>query len=294
MEDLTYQQFIQQILNSRGRFSCGEEYHERHHIIPKCVGGTNDKNNLIDLFAKEHFIAHRLLALENPHNKGLQYAWWCMTHMRSSTNKRYICTPEEYEEVRIAYSKTVTGEGNPFYGKKHTEEARRKMSENHADFSGENHYLYGKHLPEATKQKLREKMSGINSPNYGRHYIMPEETKEKLRQSHLGKKPSEEARRRMSESRKGEKNHMYGKKHSLETRKKISENHADVAGSKNPRSRPIVCVETGEIFWGAKEVQNKFNINKAGIAKCCKGKQKTAGGYHWKYLEEIEKENKSN
>lgn len=291
MEDLTYEQFIQQILDSRGRFSCGKEYHERHHIVPRCLGGTDNKNNLIDLFAREHFIAHRLLALETPHDKGLQYAWWCMTHMKSNNNKCYICTPEEYEEVRIAYSKTITGEGNPFYGKTHTEETRMKMRENHAHISGKQHYLYGKHLPESTKQKLRDKMSGVNSPNYGKHYTMPEETKEKLRQSHLGKKASEEARKKMSESRKGEKNHMFGKKHSLETCKKISKNHADVKGKNNPRSIPVVCVETGELFWGAKEAQNVLGINKASIAKCCKGKQKTAGGYHWKYADADEIEN---
>lgn len=65
---MNYKTFIENILNTRGRFACGEEYHECHHIIPKSCGGTNDKDNLIDLFAKEHFIAHKLLALENPDN----------------------------------------------------------------------------------------------------------------------------------------------------------------------------------------------------------------------------------
>ena len=71
----TYDEYISDILNIRGRFACGEEYHERHHITPKCLGGTNDKENLIDLFAREHFEAHRLLALENLENDSLIYAW---------------------------------------------------------------------------------------------------------------------------------------------------------------------------------------------------------------------------
>lgn len=33
--DLTYKQFIDNILQTRGRFNCGEEYHKRHHILPK-------------------------------------------------------------------------------------------------------------------------------------------------------------------------------------------------------------------------------------------------------------------
>lgn len=59
---MNYIEFINSILNTRGRFNCGDEYHERHHIVPKCKNGTNDDNNLIDLFAREHFIAHKLLA----------------------------------------------------------------------------------------------------------------------------------------------------------------------------------------------------------------------------------------
>ena len=36
-------------------------YCERHHIIPKSIGGSNSSYNLVNLTAKEHFIAHRLL-----------------------------------------------------------------------------------------------------------------------------------------------------------------------------------------------------------------------------------------
>jgi len=50
-----------------------------------------------------------------------------------------------------------------------------------------------------------------------------------------GKHLSEETKRKMSESRKGNKHYMFGKHHSLETRKKISKNHADFSGEKNPR-----------------------------------------------------------
>ena len=62
---ITYDEFMQNILDNRGRFNCGDKYCERHHMLPKCMGGTDDKNNLIDLFAKEHFEVHRLLVMEN-------------------------------------------------------------------------------------------------------------------------------------------------------------------------------------------------------------------------------------
>ena len=104
---MNYKEFIDEILKTRGRFNCGEEYCERHHIVPKCLGGTDEKDNLIDLFAREHFVAHKLLALENPDNKGLQYAWWMMAHgVVNEEQDRYECTQLEYEEVKI-YTKNV-------------------------------------------------------------------------------------------------------------------------------------------------------------------------------------------
>lgn len=44
------------------RFKGDGKYYEIHHIAPRCLGGVDDKSNLILLTAREHFIAHRLLA----------------------------------------------------------------------------------------------------------------------------------------------------------------------------------------------------------------------------------------
>ena len=117
-----YEQFIENILNSRGRFACGDEYHERHHIIPKCMGGEDEIDNLIDLFAREHFIAHKLLAKENPNNDSLVYAWSCMAFPHSPDQDRYELTPEEYEDARVALSEARRG-------KSRSDEVKRKISE---------------------------------------------------------------------------------------------------------------------------------------------------------------------
>ena len=157
MKNITYEEFIQNILNTRGRFACGEEYHERHHIVPRCMGGTNNENNLIDLYAKEHFEAHRLLAVENPCNSNLVYAW---NMMRNSKNKDYEITAEEYEEVKKVLSSAASGDGNPFYGKKHSQETREIMSKNHANIFGENNPFYGKHHTIETIEIIKAKNIG--------------------------------------------------------------------------------------------------------------------------------------
>ena len=161
---MSYAEFIQNILNTRGRFACGKEYHERHHIVPKCLGGTDNNDNLIDLYAKEHFIAHKLLAEENPDNNRLIYAWWLMSHCKTTGQKRYECTPEEYKEAKVAFSIThserlkgvfageknyfydvhMYGSENPMFGKHHTDEAKMKNSEsNKANWTDDKRKVFG-------------------------------------------------------------------------------------------------------------------------------------------------------
>jgi hypothetical protein len=53
--------YFSMIENARGRINSPEEYLESHHIIPKCMNGRNDADNLVALTAREHFIAHVLL-----------------------------------------------------------------------------------------------------------------------------------------------------------------------------------------------------------------------------------------
>ena len=212
-EQVTYQQFIERIIKARGRHGCGNEYHEKHHIIPKCIGGSNDDENMIDLYAREHYIAHQLLAKENPKEKGLQFAWFCISIMRNEyTNKRYRCTPEEYEEAKKAMALAMS-----------------KITK-------------GRIVSEETRQKHRKQTTGSGNP-------------------------------------------MYGKHHSKETIEKIKNNRHALKGKESPMCRAVYCIETNKMYWGATEVENKLKINKNCVRDCCKGRQKTAGGFHWEYVD---------
>lgn len=76
-------------------------YLERHHIIPRCLGGTNNKDNLVRLSYREHFICHRLLCKMHPGNNKLIYALSCMIVV-SATNKSRtgVLTSRHFELVK--------------------------------------------------------------------------------------------------------------------------------------------------------------------------------------------------
>lgn len=105
-----------------------------------------------------------------------------------------------------------SGLGGPkFKGHKHTDEAKKKISES---LSGENNPFFGKTHTEECKQRMREKAK----------YRKPvsQETREKLSKIHKGVKFTDEHRRKISEAQKGEKGNNYGKKLSDDTKTKIS------------------------------------------------------------------------
>lgn len=62
LKDEKYSDYIQRILNARENKKDKNFYQEKHHIVPKTMGGSNDKENLIYLYAQEHYYAHKLLA----------------------------------------------------------------------------------------------------------------------------------------------------------------------------------------------------------------------------------------
>jgi hypothetical protein len=67
---------------------------EIHHIIPKCMGGTDDPSNLIELTFEEHVEAHRQLYLDNPGNLSLKKAYFMMSNTATNSQMRKIIQSE--------------------------------------------------------------------------------------------------------------------------------------------------------------------------------------------------------
>lgn len=106
-----------------------EGYTERHHIVPKSLGGSNEASNIVTLTAREHYLCHWLLAKHTNDSR----MWLAFSMMTVSTKHQdRIKSGRLFEIARIARSKGISGNNNPMYGKKsactkHTEETKEKI-----------------------------------------------------------------------------------------------------------------------------------------------------------------------
>ena len=49
-------------------------------------------------------------------------------------------------------------------------------------------------------------------------------------------------------------------------------------------SKPVYCEELNRVFKGGSAAARELGIRQAGISNCCRGKAKTAGGYHFRFV----------
>jgi len=196
------------IARARGRELSG--YREKHHVVPRCMGGGNEAGNIVELTGEEHYVAHQLLVKMYPASRHLSHAAALMA-TRCTGNKLY-----GWIKRRMAHEMRGNKRG---LGNKPSPEACEKLRAR----SIGNKYGLGKIPSLETRAKL-------SAANLGK--VLTAEHRKKLSESHIGKKASLETRAKLSKSLSGRKQsqeHMAnvaaaqrGKFVSLETRAKLS------------------------------------------------------------------------
>lgn len=102
---------------------------------------------------------------------------------------------------------------------------------------------------------------------------------------------SEESRKKMSRNHadfSGEKNPRYGAKASIETRERISKAlKGKYCGADSFFHRAVINLDTMERFETATEAAKRYHKKTSSIVSACRGYQKTAAGYRWAYEEVV-------
>ena len=194
---------------------------ERHHIVPRSLGGGDEKSNIAFITAREHFICHWLLTKIYPtgeeHWKMINA--FRMMRAENPNQQRYKTriTSRVYENLKKEYSRLqserMQGSNNPMFGKTHSDKARKAISEKNTGKKLTSEQI-NKQVAAQTgrkrepfsdewKAKLSAAGSGKNNSRYG--VVVTEETRCKIGDRIRGRKQTDEERARRSAANMGKK-----------------------------------------------------------------------------------------
>ena len=162
-------------ITSNAKQRINEGYTELHHIIPQSMGGSNDKENLVNLTAREHFICH-----------------WLLVKMTDSVDRS-----------KMLYALNGMKAENKYQQRYHTkitarvyEKYRIEHAENHSK-TMKGRPAWNKGIPQTEEHKEKNRQAALNRPPKS------EETKEKWRQARMGYKDSADTKLKKSLALKG-------------------------------------------------------------------------------------------
>ena len=121
-------------LMERSRTRTLTGYVEKHHILPRCLGGTDEIYNIAVLTPEEHFVAHQLLIKMHPGNRDLIYAAQLMTvhHTGARANNKLFgwLRKQCARAMSVQTKKWIAENGHPkgMLGKRHTVESNKRRS----------------------------------------------------------------------------------------------------------------------------------------------------------------------
>lgn len=147
---MNYQKIYNNIIkNGKNRVLTG--YKEKHHIIPKCIGGLDSNENLVDLTPEEHFICHQLLVKIYPNNSKILSAALFMTANGMGRRSNKV-----YGWLKRRYSEYMKGPNNP-------QKINPRRGIRHHTFNRKIEFNF----TETGKKILKEKMLGNKNPCAG-------------------------------------------------------------------------------------------------------------------------------
>ena len=219
------------IERAQSRILPKEIYKEKHHIVPRCMGGADDPENIASLTFKEHLFCHKLLVrmTEGPSRGKLSFAVLLMAREKSN-NRIYATIKDNAREYAREYNKgklpITNGKVTKFLFKDQImpdgfsygwsdDYLKKKKGNNKGkiyitdgincrtllpDESVPNEWYYGQ--ADYHKKKISEALSGSGNPMYGKFGI-----------DHpaYGNKLTDKTKKLMAETKLGPKNPMYGK-----------------------------------------------------------------------------------
>jgi hypothetical protein len=133
-----YKKWYENIIkNARGREASSDTYYEKHHILPKSLGGNDYKENLVKLTAREHFLVHLLLTKFTTGIFRRNMCFALSSFHRSNKFQKRVFNSFQYSALRKISLETCLhmikdrnfpkGKDHPMFGKTHSMVAKSKI-----------------------------------------------------------------------------------------------------------------------------------------------------------------------
>lgn len=230
------------------------------------------KEEELDFYEKYYIDYYKSYKRENGYN----------IELGGSTNKHL--SKEQIEKMRKTKKGKLMGKENPFYGKTHTLETKNKISEKHKN----NKYCVGRFMSKETREKIGKanKLRGAKAVEcYSRNgdYITEYKSINEACES-LNYKSSTA----ISQCCIGKRYTACKFQWKFKNDEKIITKLVIKRKNGGKPKKRILCVETNEIYESISEATRDKKASE--IWRVLKGERKTAGGYHWKYADEVANE----
>lgn len=285
VEDNEYLDLYEQLINNNLLTTKEKFKTHLHHSIPcACyksrAEANKDTTNLkVNLLFKDHILAHYYLCLCAKDSlfryKMIAAIEFTLGKSKNVSHTEIVLAMKEWLLNDTVFQKAYEEYAQLRYLRLNTSEAR---------------------------EKARQKMLG---------HPTSEETRRKISEANRGRKVSAETRQKLSISSKGRAAWNKGLQANNAGKKCVYkpdtlellyvdpselasyENNGWITGNpksgrkngKGTRDRKVRCIDTGKIFNSLKDAATSVGIGSTAIHQCLKGKSKTAGGYHWEYVE---------
>ena len=245
--------------------------YEKHHILPKCKGGTDDVANLATLTPKEHYLAHKLLVLMYPGDEQLFFAFWAMCMLQKDS--RFVPSGRTYQNLKEEFStlrRKRLLEKNPNLG-------RRKLSRDEGFIS-----TVTLLLKEETLAAVSD-ILGVH-PNTLRKFILENNITYTSKRGQQVK--SQTTRNKISASKKGKLKPGF-KNTGTFSKGHIPWNKGTNVTTKKATEKEFACFNRqGELIKVYRTIPEAVHdgFGAEGVRRCLIGTNKTTGKHSFKYL----------
>lgn len=191
------------------------DYTEKHHVVPRCVGGGNERENIVAISGKAHMIAHHILTKLFPESRKLKgaYAQMCV----KNSGKDFV-SARMYHEGKKMLSDLMKDKNHPCQSEESHKKGAETLKKMYADGT-----FKGRKGVKLTDEQRANISKGRKGKGLGKTYVRSEETKRRISDARSGTvmgPRSDEVKKKISKT-------LKGRVISEETRKKLSETKKD-------------------------------------------------------------------